>query len=144
MILLDAYALVAFLVGGPAATQVRQMLRDGDAGVATANLAEALDVAQRVYALPIPRTAEILEPLFGEGLLAVPLDAELPQHLDAEVRRASLRGFGHDRILSRAGRHSSEEGGADADSTVAHTVGAGSPTGTHARRGGPVTSGTGS
>jgi predicted nucleic acid-binding protein len=85
VILLDAYALVAFLVGGPAATQVRHILRDGDAGVATANLAEALDVAQRVYALPIARTAEILEPLLGEGLLAVPLDAHVARRA-AEIR----------------------------------------------------------
>jgi predicted nucleic acid-binding protein len=85
VILLDAYALVAFLVGGPAATQVRQILRDGDAGVATANLAEALDVTQRIYAVPIARTAEILEPLLGEGLLAVPLDARVAWRA-AEIR----------------------------------------------------------
>ena len=36
MMLLDAYALVAFLVGGPAASQVKGLLREGDVGVATA------------------------------------------------------------------------------------------------------------
>ena len=44
MTLLDAYALIAFLIGGPAAAQVRSILREGDAGVTTANLVEVLDV----------------------------------------------------------------------------------------------------
>ncbi len=85
MTLLDAYALVAFLVGGPAATQVRAILRQGDAAVATANLAEALDVSQRVHGLPIPRAIEILEPLFEGSLRANVLD------LDVARRAAVIR-----------------------------------------------------
>ena len=41
-------ALIAFLVGGPARSQVRSILREGDAAVATVNLVEALDVSQRL------------------------------------------------------------------------------------------------
>ena len=74
MTLLDAYAIVAFLVGGPAASHVRALLREGDSGVATANFAEALDVAQRVHGLPIDRAMEVLEPLFEDGLAPLPLD----------------------------------------------------------------------
>lgn len=74
MTLLDAYALVAFLVGGPAALQVRGLLREGDVGVATANVAEALDVSQRVFGLPIGRALEALEPLFATTVVSVPLD----------------------------------------------------------------------
>ncbi len=85
MILLDAYALISFLVGGPAAEQVRAILRRGDAAVATANLAEALDVAQRVHGLPIHRAVEVLDPLFGGPLAAIPLDATLARRA-AEVR----------------------------------------------------------
>ena len=66
MTLLDAYALIAFLVGGPATAQVRAILREGDAGVATANLVEVLDVSQRVHGVPIIRAAEILEPLLED------------------------------------------------------------------------------
>jgi hypothetical protein len=40
VILLDAYALIASLVGGPATMQVRRILRESDAAVATANLVE--------------------------------------------------------------------------------------------------------
>jgi predicted nucleic acid-binding protein len=74
VILLDAYALIAFLVGGPATAQVRGLLREGDAAVVTANLAEVLDVSQRVHGVPIPRTSEILETLLEGPLAAVPLD----------------------------------------------------------------------
>jgi uncharacterized protein (DUF1786 family) len=58
--LLDAYALIAFLAGGPATAQVRAILREGGAAVATANLAETLDVSQRLFTSP--RTTS------GEGL----------------------------------------------------------------------------
>jgi predicted nucleic acid-binding protein len=68
MTLLDAYALVAFLVGGPAAPRVRSLLRGGNAVIATANLVEALDVSQRLSGVPVERSMEVLEPLF-EGTL---------------------------------------------------------------------------
>lgn len=77
MTLLDAYALIAFLVGGPASGQVRGLLREGDVAVASANLAETLDVSQRVYGLPVARTMEVLEALMEETLAVIPLDASL-------------------------------------------------------------------
>jgi PIN domain nuclease of toxin-antitoxin system len=73
--LLDAYALIALLVAGPATDQVRRLLREGDAAVVTANLVEVLDVSQRVHGVPIPRTAEILETLLEGTLATVPLDS---------------------------------------------------------------------
>jgi predicted nucleic acid-binding protein len=83
--LLDAYALIAFLVGGPATPQVRAILREGDAAVATANLVEVLDVSQRAYGVPIPRAVEVLEPLWEGPLAAIPLDADVARRA-AEVR----------------------------------------------------------
>jgi PIN domain nuclease of toxin-antitoxin system len=83
--LVDAYALVAFLIGGPAAAQVRAILREGDAAIATVNLAEALDVSQRVRGLPISRALELLDPLF-DGLVTVRL-LDLP----VACRAADLR-----------------------------------------------------
>jgi predicted nucleic acid-binding protein len=85
VILLDAYALIAFLVGGPAAPQVRTILREGDAAVATANMTEALDVSQRVHGLAISRAMEILEPLFEGSLTSVTLDFATARKA-AEVR----------------------------------------------------------
>lgn len=85
MTLLDAYALIAFLVGGPAKHQVRAILREGDAAVATANLVEALDVSQRVYEVPIQRAIEILEPLLEGPLTPVSLDIDVARRA-AEIR----------------------------------------------------------
>ena len=85
MTLLDAYALVAFLAGGPGAREVRSLLRTGSAAIATANLAEALDVAERVYGLRVTRAAEVLEPLMGAPLAPIPLDLARAQRA-AELR----------------------------------------------------------
>lgn len=85
MTLLDAYALIAFLVAGPATPQVRAILRAGDAAVATANLVEVLDVSQRVHGVPISRALEILEPLLAGPLTAVPLDSAVALRA-AEIR----------------------------------------------------------
>ena len=94
MTLLDAYALVAFLVGGPAASQVRGLLREGGTSVATANLAEALDVSARTYGLPIERAMEVLEPLLDGTLGSVPLDL-------ARAQRAAIIRARHYRRASR-------------------------------------------
>lgn len=85
MTLLDAYAIIAFLVGGPAAPHVRMLLREGNTGVATANVAEALDVSQRVHRLPIARAFEVLEPLLGRAIVPVPLDLPTARRA-AEIR----------------------------------------------------------
>jgi predicted nucleic acid-binding protein len=82
---LDAYALVAFLVGGPATAQVRAILREGRTAVTTANLAEALDVAQRVRGVPIERAMDVIEPLFEGPLTAVDLDLPIARRA-AELR----------------------------------------------------------
>ena len=93
MTLLDAYALIAFLVGGPAQAHVRRILRDGDAAVATVNLAESLDVSARLHGLPIARAMEILEPLFEGPVAAIPLD------IQAARRAAALRAAHYHRSL---------------------------------------------
>jgi predicted nucleic acid-binding protein len=85
--LLDAYALIAILTGDPAASRVRAILREGGVAVATANLAEVLDVSERVRGLPSARAVEHLEPLFGGALTVVPLD--LPIAVRAAQTRAA-------------------------------------------------------
>ncbi len=85
MILLDAYALISFLVGGPATSQVRAILREGDAAVATANLIEVLDISQRVYNLPIVRAMDVLAPLFEGSVTPVLLDLAISQRA-ADIR----------------------------------------------------------
>lgn len=51
MILLDAYALIAFLVDEPAAPEVGDLLRDGACSITTVNLAETVDIATRARGL---------------------------------------------------------------------------------------------
>lgn len=85
MILLDAYGLVAFLAGGPAASTVRGMLREGQVAIVGPNLTEALDVCARRYGLPVDRAMEILEPLLESEIRWVPVD------IAVATRAASLR-----------------------------------------------------
>lgn len=85
MTLLDAYALIAFLVGGPAATEVRGILREGQAAIASTNLAESLDVSRRVHGLPIGSAMEIIEPLLEGPLTAIALDLPTARRA-AEIR----------------------------------------------------------
>jgi predicted nucleic acid-binding protein len=117
--LLDAYALIAFLVGGPAADQVRGLLREGDAAVVTANLVEVLDVSQRVHGVPIPRTAEILETLFEGTLTAAPLDIAIAfragQIRAAHYRRASRPISLADAVLVASAQEGDRIATADAD-----------------------------
>ena len=85
MTILDAYAIVAFLLGGRAAPQVRTILRDGDAAVTTANLAEALYVSERRERVPVERVMQILDPLLGTAISVLPLDLHLSRRA-AEIR----------------------------------------------------------
>jgi predicted nucleic acid-binding protein len=82
---LDAYALIAFLVGAPATVHVRAILREGDAAVATANLAETLDVSERLHGLPVLRAMEVLGPLLEGPLTGIPLELAVARRA-AEIR----------------------------------------------------------
>ena len=92
MILLDAYALISFLVGGAAASQVGGIMRQGDSAVATANLVETLDVSERVHGLPVARAMETLEPLFETSVSLVPLDRRIAR------RAAAIRARHYHRV----------------------------------------------
>ncbi|HVY77750.1 MAG TPA: PIN domain-containing protein [Solirubrobacterales bacterium] len=85
MTLLDAYALVAYLIGGPAQEKVKSLLREGGTAVATVNLAETYDIAERVHSLPASLAYEKLEGLFAGPLAVVHLDPELAKRA-AELR----------------------------------------------------------
>jgi uncharacterized protein with PIN domain len=71
LILLDAYALVAFLANEPAADEVEALLRAGDTGVTVVNLAEAIDVTQRVHDIGADDVRGVAEPLLGEAITVV-------------------------------------------------------------------------
>jgi PIN domain nuclease of toxin-antitoxin system len=71
VILLDAYALVAFLANEPAADEVEKLLRTGDASVTVVNLAEAVDVLQRVHGITPDEVRQAVETLLGDTLAVV-------------------------------------------------------------------------
>ena len=76
MTFLDSYALVALVAEEPAAGEVEQLLREtGPTRVVTVNLAEAIDISQRIHGLSSDEVREALEPLFlSRTLTGVPSD----------------------------------------------------------------------
>lgn len=73
MILLDASALVAFLLDEPAAGEVEAILRAGQAAVTSVGLAEALDVTVRVIGRELAEVESALLPLLRTSLGIVPV-----------------------------------------------------------------------
>lgn len=76
-VLLDAFALIALLRDEPAAGEVEALLRRGEAAVTAINLAEALDVLERVDAVPRARLDELTGPLVAESVGLVEVDERL-------------------------------------------------------------------
>ena len=109
MILLDAYALIAFVREEPAAAEVEELLREWDTGVTAYNFAEALDVLQRVHRVPEERVRGVIEPLLAGELELVSTGAEEAwragalrvRHYRKRVRELSLA----DCILLAHGRN---------------------------------------
>lgn len=88
MTFLDAYALVALIAEEPAAGEVETILREDEARVVIVNLAEAVDIAERVHGLPNADIRGALEPLFLGSVLAAAVSGEPQAWLAAEVRAA--------------------------------------------------------
>ena len=87
-VLLDAFALIALLAGEPAANEVEMVLRGGEAAITAVNLAEALDVLQRVQGIPRERLQEVTGPLVGERMKLLPIDERIARDAaDIRARR---------------------------------------------------------
>ncbi|MGH2903881.1 MAG: PIN domain-containing protein [Solirubrobacteraceae bacterium] len=84
-VLLDAFALIALLAEEPAADEVERLLRRGEAAITAVNLAEALDVLQRVQGIPRERLQTITTPLVAERMTLVPIDERIARDA-AEIR----------------------------------------------------------
>ena len=67
MTALDAYALVAFLADEPARDEVEALLRESCV-VTTVNLAESLDVLERVYGIGQDELRALVDPLLADAL----------------------------------------------------------------------------
>jgi len=88
VILLDAGALVSFLAGEPAASEVRRILAAGDAAIPAPNLAEAIDVLVRVFGNDLGQVEAALVPLIVTRLPVVPVG-------EAEARRGAAVRIAH-------------------------------------------------
>lgn len=75
--MLDAFALVALLADEPAADEVETLLRRGDAAITAINLAEALDVLQRVQGVAGERLDALIGPLVSESLRLLAVDERI-------------------------------------------------------------------
>jgi ribonuclease VapC len=84
-VLLDAFALIALLRDEPAADEVETILRRGEAAMSAVNLAEALDVLQRVDGIERARLEELTGPLLRESVALWAVDERTARD-GAEVR----------------------------------------------------------
>lgn len=87
-VLLDAFALIALLAEEPAADEVEAILRRGQAAIPAINLAEALDVLQRVQGVPSDRLDALIVPLLQTSLALLPVDERMARKAaDVRARR---------------------------------------------------------
>jgi PIN domain nuclease of toxin-antitoxin system len=75
--ILDAYALIAFLVDEPAAPQVEDLLRRQPAAITSINYAEVLDRLVRAHGVPEHAVAAAMAPLLDDGLDEIDVDFRL-------------------------------------------------------------------
>jgi PIN domain nuclease of toxin-antitoxin system len=89
--LLDAYAVVAFLLEEPAAGEVEELLRNEECGITVVNLAETVDVCLRVRRLGSAELRGAIEPLLGSEI-------EVVQHSEEDAwKAAEMRVQHHER-----------------------------------------------
>ena len=86
MTFLDAYALVALVADEPPAAEVEEILRQDEARLVVINLAEAVDIAHRVYGITTQEVKGAIEPLLLGNALAVAISDEPQAWLAAEIR----------------------------------------------------------
>ena len=91
MILLDAYALVAFLAEERAADEVEEVLRRGGCAISVVNLAEAVDVCGRVHGLPLAQARHVIELLASTDHLELVTPSVAVVWRAAELRRRNYR-----------------------------------------------------
>jgi PIN domain nuclease of toxin-antitoxin system len=80
VILLDAYALVALLGAERAGADVRALLRSGDCGITSLNIAEAADVLERVHGIDTAASRTFVDAL---PIAMIDLDARIAWHAGA-------------------------------------------------------------
>jgi PIN domain nuclease of toxin-antitoxin system len=85
-VLLDAFALIALLADERAAAEVQALISGGDTAMTSVNLAEALDVLQRIEGIPRRRLDELTSPLVGDEIELRTVDEQMAR--DAAALRS--------------------------------------------------------
>lgn len=85
MILLDATALVAALVGEPAAPEVKRLLEKEQVAIVSVNLAESIDILVRVFGNELSEVESRVVPLLATTLPVLSV-GESEARRGAEVR----------------------------------------------------------
>jgi PIN domain nuclease of toxin-antitoxin system len=80
---LDAYALIAFVLDEPAAPDVEALLRRGPTGLTSVNYAEVLDRLVRGRGMPHGEVTSVIGPLLDERV----------ERIDTDFRLASAAGL---------------------------------------------------
>lgn len=80
MMLLDAYAVVAFIANELAATPVERLLLEHSCAVSVVNMAEVLDTLTRVRGHTFGEAQDAWKGLVASGVLAVAVDEEIAHH----------------------------------------------------------------
>lgn len=87
-VLLDAFALIALMRDERAAEQVESLIRTGGTAITAVNLAEALDVLQRLQGISRERLDEVTVPLLAEQIKLIPVDERIARGAaDIRARR---------------------------------------------------------
>jgi predicted nucleic acid-binding protein len=84
--LIDAYGLVALVADEEAASEVEALLRTTECRIVAMNLAETVDICQRVHDIPPGDVRGALEPLTLSGKLAVAVSGEQEAWVAAGLR----------------------------------------------------------
>jgi PIN domain nuclease of toxin-antitoxin system len=80
LIVLDAYALIGFLLGDPTEEPVRKLLKQEACAIPSVNLAETIDKLVRVERIPPADVDTSIRTLIGSGLGIYALDQILARH----------------------------------------------------------------
>lgn len=94
MSVVDAYAIVAAMVGEPAAAEVEALLRDREDPplISAIDLAEVIDVSTRILGYPGEQVLERTDWLLAGGLTVVAVDEELGRTVGRRERASTTVG----------------------------------------------------
>jgi predicted nucleic acid-binding protein len=99
LILLDAYAVVAFTLDEPAADEVGRLMIEEESALTPMNLAETIDTCCRRFGLTEDDVRAVLAPILATGRMTVMTSTE---EVAWQAARLRIRHYARDRQVSLA------------------------------------------